>query len=416
VRFALAVHGTRGDVEPGAAVGIELSRRGHEVRLAAPPDMLGFVQSTGLTAIPYGPDAQAMHGEDFVHNFWNIKTPINVVRAAREQLNTVWAEMGNTLASLADGADLLLTGMIQQGLAANVAEYHGIPLAGLHCFPVRANGQLLPMLPPPMTRSAVSALWWVHWRMTNAAEAAQRRRLGLPKVTSNSTQRIMDCGSLDIQAYDELCFPGLAAEWAKWRDQRPFVGALTVARPSDADEEVISWISEGTSPIYFGFGSMPVESFAGVVAMITGACAQLGTRALICAGPNEFIDIPNSGEVKLVRAASHATILPLCRAVVHHGGAGTTAAGMRAGIPALILWVTADQPIWAAQIRRLKVGSSRRFSATTRESLIADLRSILAPQCVARAHTVASRVTRPEVSVATTADLLEAAADMRRVA
>ena len=416
MRFALAVHGTRGDVEPCAAVGVELCRRGHEVRIAAPPDMLAFVQSAGLSAIPYGPDGQAMHGEDFVHNFWNIKTPIHVLRAAKEQLNQVWAEMGNTLASLAEGTDLLLTGMIQQGLAANVAEYYGIPLTGLHCFPVRPNGQLLPMLPSPMTRSAVSALWWLHWRMTNAAEDAQRRRLGLPKATSNSTRRIMDRGSLDIQAYDELCFPGLAAEWAKWRRQRPFVGALTIAHPSDADDEVVSWIADGTSPIYFGFGSMPVESFSDTVAMIRGACAQLGARALICAGPNDFADVSDGDDVKLVRAASHAAILPLCRAVVHHGGAGTTAAGMRAGIPTLILWVTADQPIWAAQIRRLKVGSSRRFSATTRHSLVADLQSILAPECVARASAVGSRMTRPEVSVTTTADLLEHAADGRRVA
>ncbi|HEY1842512.1 MAG TPA: glycosyltransferase [Mycobacterium sp.] len=416
MKFALAVHGTRGDVEPCAAVGIELRHRGHEVRIAAPPDMLGFVQSTGLSAVPYGPDAQAMHGEDFVHNFWNAKTPIRVVRAAKEQLNQVWAEMGDTLASLAEGADLLLTGMIQQGLAANVAEYYDIPLAGLHCFPVRANGQLLPMLPSPMTRSAVSALWWLHWRMTNAAEDAQRRRLGLSKATSNSTRRIMDRESLDIQAYDALCFPGLAAEWAKWHGRRPFVGALTVARPSDADDEVVSWIADGASPIYFGFGSMPLASFADTVAMISGACAQLGTRALICAGPNDFTDIPDRDDVRLVRAANHAAILPLCRAVVHHGGAGTTAAGMRAGIPTLILWVTADQPIWAAQIRRLKVGSSRRFSATTQRSLVADLQSILAPGCVARAHAVASHMTAPEVSVSTTADLLEYAATVRRVA
>ena len=70
---------------------------------------------------------------------------------------------------------------------------------------------------------------------------------------------------------------------------------------------------------------------------------------------------------------NHAAIFPACRAVVHKGGAGTTAAGIRAGIPTLILWMGADQPIWAAQIKRLKVGSARRLSSTTRESLVADL-------------------------------------------
>src|ERR1700722_9965703 len=288
MKFALAMHGTRGDVEPCAAVALELLRRGPEVRIAVPPDMLGFVESAGLAAVPYGPDARKMHDEDYIHNFWNIQTPFKVLRAAKEQLSQVWAEMGTTLTSLADEADLLLTGMIQQGLAANVAEYYDIPLAGLHCFPVRVNGQLFPMLPSPLTRSGISALWWVHWRMTKAAEDAQRRELGLPKATAPSTQRITEHGSLEIQAYDELCFPGLATEWAKWAGQRPFVGALTMELPTDADDEVASWIAAGTPPICFSFGSVAVESTADTLAMIGAACAQLGERALVCSAGTDF--------------------------------------------------------------------------------------------------------------------------------
>jgi UDP:flavonoid glycosyltransferase YjiC (YdhE family) len=413
MKFALAIHGTRGDVEPCAAVGSELLRRGHEVRIAVPPDMLGFVESAGLAAVPYGPDAREMHDEDYVHNFWNIRTPIRVVRAGKEYLSQVWAEMGATLMSLADGADLLLTGMIQQGLAVNVAEYYDIPLAGLHCFPVRVNGQLLPMLPSPMIRSAISALWWVHWRVTKAAEDTQRRELGLPKTTAPSTQRITERGSLEIQAYDELYFPRLATEWTKWGGRRPFVGALTMDLPADADDEVLSWIAAGKPPIYFGFGSMPVQSPADTVAMIGAACRRLGERALICTGANNLTHIPDFDHVKVVGAVNHAAIFPSCRAVVHHGGAGTTAAGMRAGIPTLILWVTVDQPIWAAQVKRLKVGSAHRFSSTTRETLIADLRRILAPQYVTRAREVAAQMTKPAESVTTAADLLEGASNRR---
>jgi UDP:flavonoid glycosyltransferase YjiC (YdhE family) len=80
---------------------------------------------------------------------------------------------------------------------------------------------------------------------------------------------------------------------------------------------------------------------------------------------------------------------------------------MRAGVPSLILWSTSDQPIWAAQVKQLKVGSARRFSATTRESLVAGLRSILAPEYVTRAREIGSLMTKPAASVAATADLLE---------
>jgi UDP:flavonoid glycosyltransferase YjiC (YdhE family) len=179
---------------------------------------------------------------------------------------------------------------------------------------------------------------------------------------------------------------------------------------TDADDEVMAWIGAGTPPIYFGFGSMPVRSPRDTVTMIGEACAQLGERALICAGASDFRNIPHVDHVKVVGAVNHAGVFPACRAVVHHGGAGTTAASMRAGVPTLILWTTIDQPIWAAHLKRLKVGSGRRLSATTRESLVADLCSILAPQYVTRAREIATRITKPAESVTAAADLVEATA------
>lgn len=230
MKFALAVHGTRGDVEPCAAVGLELQRRGHEVRIAVPPNLVSFVESAGGTAVAFGPDIEPLLKEDAYREFWKIQNSIKLLSDGIEELRQAWAEIATTLASLADGADLLVTGMIQQGIAANVAEYYGIPLAALHYFPARVNGQLIPILPSRLIRSMISALWWLHWRVTKKPEDAQRRELGLPKATASSTQRIVERGSLDIQAYDGLCFPGLAAEWAEWDGRRPFVGAQYVTR------------------------------------------------------------------------------------------------------------------------------------------------------------------------------------------
>jgi len=334
------------------------------------------------------------------------------VRAFREYVSRGWPEMSATLTSLADDADLVLTGTIYQGVAANVAEFHDIPLAALHYFPSRVNGHLVPVVPSGLVRSVISGVWWWYWRMTKDADDAQRRELGLPQAKGSLSQRIADRGTLEIQAYDELCFPGLAAEW---RGRWPFVGALTLQLPTAADDEVESWISAGAPPIYFGFGSMPVRSATDTVAMISAACAELGERALICSGWAEFDHVAASDNVKVVRSVNHAAIFPLCRAVVHHGGAGTTAAGLRAGVPALILWVTSDQPIWAAQVRRLKVGSGRRFSAVSKKSLVADLRRILAPPYMARAQEIAAQMTTSATSVVATADLLEECAHTKSV-
>ncbi|MGZ4576016.1 MAG: glycosyltransferase, partial [Mycobacteriaceae bacterium] len=100
---------------------------------------------------------------------------------------------------------------------------------------------------------------------------------------------------------------------------------------------------------------------------------------------------------------------------VHHGGAGTTAAGMRAGVPTLILWLWLDQPIWAAAVSQLEVGVGRPFSATTQESLAADLRLILSAQSVTRAREVATQMSKPGQSIASAADLLEDAARLGRL-
>jgi UDP:flavonoid glycosyltransferase YjiC (YdhE family) len=406
MKFAVAVHGTRGDIEPCAAVGLELAGRGHDVHLAVPPNLVPFVETAGLSpAVPYGVDSQKQLDADIFRKYWKIQNPVTALRELREYITQGWAEMSTTLTSLAGGADLVLTGTTYQEVAANVAECHGIPLATLHYFPARANTQVLPVpLPSRLIRSAWTAVEWVHWRALKEAEDAQRRELGLSKATVRAVRRIVEGGALEIQAYDELFFPGLAAEWG---DSRPLVGAMTLELRTDTDDEVATWIAAGKPPVYFGFGSMPVQSPADAIAMITDVCAELGERALICSGVWDFDDTPHADHVMLVSTVTHAAVFPLCRAVVHHGGAGTTAAGVRAGIPTLILWVGADQPFWGTQIERMKVGKSLRFSRITRDSLPGALRSVLTPQYATRAREVATRMTKPATSVSTAADLLE---------
>jgi UDP:flavonoid glycosyltransferase YjiC (YdhE family) len=248
---------------------------------------------------------------------------------------------------------------------------------------------------------------WLVWRGVRKVENGQRRQLGLPPVTGPVARRIAERRSLEIQAYDEVCFLGLAAEWANWDGLRPFVGTLTLEMATEADDDVASWIAAGTPPICFGFGSIPVEDPAAMIAMIAGACAQVGERALVCAGWTDYGSAPQFEHVKVVGAVNYATVFPACRAVVHHGGAGTTAASLRAGVPTLILWMADVQVVWGAAIKRLGVGTARRFSSATEKTLVADLRTILAPEYLDRARQVAGQMTSPADSAAAAAEHLE---------
>jgi UDP:flavonoid glycosyltransferase YjiC (YdhE family) len=421
MRFVLANWGTRGEIEPFIAVGRELVHRGHDVRIAVAPEMVDFAEAAGPQAVSYGPALKVVldpHRDFWTELFarpWKVQELGRTMREYSEPLAECREEVSATLTSLAQGADLLLTGMNYEDVAINVAEYCNIPFATLHIFPLRANGRILPVLPAPVGRAVMTASEWLAWRGPKKLEDAQRRQLGLPEATSPWPQRITENRSLEIQAYDQACYPGLAAEWAKWNDRRPFVGALTMELPTAADEEVTSWIAAGKPPICFGFGSVGVESAAETFAMISSACEQLGERALVCAAGSDFNNIRHSDDVKVVGVMNYAAVLPACRAFVHHGGAGTTNAGLRAGLPTLILWTLPDQGLWGARVKRLKVGAGRRFSATTKKSLLADLRTVLAPDYQNRARELATKMTKPADSVATTADLVENYARLKRV-
>lgn len=406
MKVVLACYGTRGDVEPCVALGRELLRRGHDVRIAVTPGLVGFAEAAGLAAVPFGPDFQSFNdtqrkllpAKDF-RILLNIPRLIRLSFQAQALLTQTWRQTSATLLPLVEGADLLVNHQHLEESALNIAEYYGIPLATVHVTPRRANRQM---------RSANALNEWRHYRgMFKKIDNEQRRELGLPKATTPSGWRITKRGSLEIQAYDEAGFPGLAAEWAKFDGQRPFVGTLTLALETEADDAVVSWIAGGTPPIYFGFGGTPVESPADTIAMIAAACERLGERALVCAASSDFSNVPQFEHVKVVSEMSFEAIFPLCRALVHQGGSSTTPIGLRAGVPTLILWTWSDQALWGTQITRLKAGAARPFSTATVESLIADLRQILAPEYAARAREISTRMTKPTESVANAADQLE---------
>lgn len=423
MRFVMSSYGGRGDVEPAVVVGRELQQRGHDVLIAVPPNLVGFAESAGLAAVAYGLDSgpvlelQRRYFTCYSRTPWKLREISRMARETEAFAAECWTEMTRTLHSVCADADLLLTGLIFEQPAANVAEALNIPLATLQYFPCRPHGRLLPFLPPLLSRLAMTGNDWAAWRGTRTAEDTQRRELGLPGSTGPAPRRIVDRGALEIQAYEQVCFPGLASEWADWNSRRPprrpFVGALAMASPTESDEQTAAWIASGEPPLFFGFGSVPLGSPAETAAMIAGACSALGLRAVVGAGGTDFRGVPEYDNIRLVGQVNYATIFPMCRAVVHHGGSGTLAACLRAGVPQLVLWTLPDQPFFAAQLKRLHVGTGRRFSATTEKTLIKDLRRILAPEYVAGARTLAAQTSTPAQSEAAAADHVEEFARLR---
>jgi sterol 3beta-glucosyltransferase len=431
----MALVGSRGDVQPALAVGLELRRRGHEVVTGVAPNLVPLAERLGLDPVPLGIDSAALLGSDLVRRDMRSAHPVRRVRALRAVASAGWDELRTGLLALVDdvgGADTVVTGLLGQEVAAAVAERRGLGMAALHYCPVRANRVVSPVSGvrgPGATRAVWALGERVRWGLTRRAENEQRGELGLGTTRVHLPTRLRDAGVVEVQAYDPALVPGLGDEWGP---RRPLTGFLALddaararlgeagsgsgsgaGRDGGLDAELDGWLDDGDPPVYVGFGSMPVADPPALLAAVDAACADLGVRALVSAGWNDFSAAgtgPDVDEkrVRVVGAVDHATVLPRCRAAVHHGGAGTTGAVLRAGLPAVVGWYSADQPMWGELLRGAGVGVARRASTLTQPGVLAGaLSEVLDDATAARAAALGTRLVPADRAVAAAADAIE---------
>ncbi|SNT34537.1 glycosyltransferase [Rhodococcoides kyotonense] len=424
MKFVLPFTGSRGDVQPGLTLGVELARRGHDVVFGAPPNLVEFATAASdehrdagrITVRPFGPDTKAVLESELVRVRIKSRNPRVRVAALAELANLGWDDMVAELVEMSVGADALLTGTLGQEVVFNMAEAQAIPFLALHYCPVRRNGSMSVVpgrrLPAVVNRATWSLLETMRWRLMRRRENAQRVSLGLDEATAPLPKRVEAYGGTEIQAYDGALFPGLVDEWGP---SRPFVGFLELSSaPSSLGADLTegstlrTWIDRGSAPLYFGFGSMPVPDPSSLVDIVTEACERTGQRALISSGWSAFDErIDDASPVAVVGPVDHASVFPLCRAAIHHGGAGTTAASIRAGLPTMVCWFSADQPFWGAALVGLGAGVSTKFSRLDGTTLTAALETLLTDSTAAAARDLAAAAIRPEDALRAAADLVE---------
>ncbi|KAA9162026.1 glycosyltransferase family 1 protein [Amycolatopsis acidicola] len=411
--FALALVGSRGDVQPGLAVAAGLRERGHRVELGVAPNLLPMARRLGLDAIEIGVDSRELLTSSLVRKEMRSADPRRRARALREVAAYGWTELREGIERLSVKADVVVTGLLGQEMGAAVAEAREIAFAALHYCPVRANS-VVPLVSFGGKSARVRSSTWrageaVRWALTRKAENEHRKELGLPPAVVDLPSRLRDRGATEVQAYDAALVPGLAGEWG---NRRPLVGSLDLpwsARPAEnIDGELESWLAGGPPPVYVGFGSMPVPDPAAVLDSVTRMCDELGVRALVVAGWSGF-ERPADARLFVTPAVEHAEVLPKCSVVVHHGGAGTTAAVVRAGKPSVVCPFSADQPMWAAILRGHGIGTSVRFSRLDAASLTAAVAAMSRPEVRARAERFAERMTPVADAVSAATGRLEAA-------
>lgn len=411
----MALVGSRGDVQPGLAVALELQAAGHEVAVGVAPNLVPMAARLGLSPLAVGTDSHDLLGSPLVRRDMRSSNPVRRYGALRAVATAGWDSLCSGLLELSEGADTVVTGLLGQEVGSAVAERRDIGFAALHYCPVRANA-VVPLASLGAGSATVRRATWAlgertRWQLTRAAENRLRTSLGLRPAAVHLPGRLHERGALEIQAYDAALVPGLAEEWPRRRPLVGFLGLDARARGllDDADPrtdaELDRWLDAGEPPVYVGFGSMPVSDPGRLVGAVEEACRDLGLRAVVSSGWNDF-SVRSGERVRIVGAVDHAVVLPRCRAAVHHGGAGTVAATLRAGLPSVVGWYSADQPVWGRLLTDLGVASSLPAAGLDRHALRAALERVLDDETRRRARLLGASLVPPDEAVRTAARLL----------
>lgn len=360
--------GTLGDVKPYVALGLALQQAGYKVRLAAPVNYLPWIAKQNLETARCGGDFRALMQDEQIVEFINSTTFGQILRHHRIG-NGPFRPMKET--SLKDtidvtaDADLILFHPMVE-FACDVAEARGVPAILVAPTPLTATAEFPICLAPRkdygprFNKLTYSVLYLHRFAISPFANALRSERLGLRKLSRFVYPYRVN--GRDVTALIGTS-PSVLERPSDWADNVHLSGFWFYDTEEDHDwvipPDLEQFINSGDPPIYIGFGSMPSKEAAQRTEMIIQACTVAGKRAILAQGWGGV----SKGDANLppdrfyiLDHAPHSVLFPKMSAVVHHGGAGTTATGFRAGCPTLICPFAMDQPFWGWRAHALGVG------------------------------------------------------------
>jgi len=395
MRVLLAAVGTRGDVHPAVALALELRKRGHAARLCISPNFVDWAKSLGLDARPMGVEMRApARGASPPRTL-----TAEELRKLRESLPDLITDQFETIGAALEGCDVIVGANAHQYAGPSLAERNGIACVTAVYAPVSLpSTELAPQQTPGQPETPHLGIE-ERWRDTKKAwndralerVNANRRRLELPPISDVLDYTLTDHTWL---AADAALAPVPATPGRKIFQ----TGAWVLADRTPLPKDLEAFLAAGEAPVFVGLGSMPAAENVSVP--LIGAARAVGRRILVSRGWAGLDVIDDAGDCLAIGDVSHELLFPRVAAVVHHGGAGTTAAAARAGIPQVVTPMFGDQFYWAGRIVDLGLGATTSSNALTEESLTVALREALDPATVIRARTFAGRIRHDGAAVA----------------
>lgn len=378
MRTVIFAAGSQGDIQPCLRLGKGLQGIGFDILLTAPQNFANLSAEYALPFHPLRGDVRKIMagktGRDFLER--SGANPIRSIIAMRKMLGPIATQMAEGALEASREADAIITLAVFAPFGKTIAEILGIPLILVEPTPTLPTGEFAAAGFPTQknlgglfNRLSGFAMLAVIWQWYRPFVNEFRKRHGLRPLRGSDFYGSLTSTPL-LGAYSPTVIPPPR----DWGDNAHIVGYLFQEGTNEwqAPIELEKFLDQGEAPVYVGFGSMAGHNPERITKMVIDALLKTGQRGVIATGWGgmSVMNVPKN--IFVLDSAPHGWLFPRMAAVAHHGGAGTTAEGLRAGIPSVIVPFTVDQPFWGNRVKALGVGPESIHSSKLTTDALAD--------------------------------------------
>ena len=359
-KIIIASMGSRGDVEPYIALGIELKKIGYDVVISAPRVYCSLVQKYNLGYRELkAVNPQSMMKIPEVEAQFIKGNMVGALLLLMKKSKSVIKEYLQEMYSNMEGADLVITTMVPYG-ASDAAEKMNVPMVHTLLNPAVPTKTIPCVIMPHIPKWLYSFSHKLlergfYFCFKQELNHLRKTQWHLPKLKKPPLEKYRENGNVTLLAYSDV----VLQKPKDWSEKEVITGFWQINNEIEYDppKELADFLhKENSKPYYIGFGSMPLKNVEQTVFMIDKALEIAGERAILYLSYNNIKNIKHSDRIYVVKSIPHSWLFPRVKATVIHGGIGTCRASLIAGKPVLVIPFMGDQEFWGLQLFEKGVG------------------------------------------------------------